>query len=39
MVQTNKKSNWIEDLIDKYKKKTQISFTANYSTSLPKSAF
>lgn len=39
LVQIDKKSNYIDDLIDKYKKKTQISYAANYSTFLFKSAF
>lgn len=39
LVWTDKKSDWIENLIDKCEKKTQISFATNYSTFLSKSAF
>lgn len=39
LVQIDKKSNHIKNLVDKYKKKTRISSTANYSASLPKSGF
>lgn len=39
LVLTDKKSDQIEDLVDKYKKKTRISFAANYFALLPKSAF
>lgn len=39
LVQTDEKSNRIEDLIDKCEKKTRISFAANYSTPLPNSTF
>ena len=39
LVWTDKKSNWIKDLVDKCKKKTQISSAANYPTPLPESIF
>lgn len=39
LVWTDKKSDQIKDLVDKYEKKTQISSAANYSTFLPKSVF
>lgn len=39
LVWTNKKSDRIEDLVDKYEKKIQISSAINYSTPLPESAF
>ena len=39
LVCTDKKSDCIEDLVKKYKTKSQISFAINYSTSLPESAF
>lgn len=38
LVWIDKKSDQIEDLVDKCKKKTQISSAANYSTILPESA-
>ena len=39
LVRTDKKSDRIEDLVDKCEKKTRISSAANYSTPLPESAF
>ncbi|MCJ1348653.1 hypothetical protein MMC31_006886, partial [Peltigera leucophlebia] len=39
LVRTDKKSNRIEDLVDKCEKKTQISSATNYFTPLPESAF
>ena len=39
LVWTDKKSKWIEDLVDKYEKKTRISSVTNYSAPLPKFAF
>lgn len=39
LVRTDKKSDRIEDLVDKCEKKTRISSAANYSTPLPDSAF
>ena len=39
LVRTDKKSDRIEDLVDKCEKKSQISFATNYSAPLPESAF
>lgn len=39
LVWTDKKSNRIEDLVNKYEIKTQINSTANYSSFLPVFAF
>ena len=39
LVRTNKKTDRIEDLVDKCEKNTRISSTINHSTSLPESAF
>ena len=38
LVCTNKKSDYIENLVEKYETKTQISSAVNYSTLLPESA-
>ena len=39
LVRTDKKSDQIEDLVDKCEKKTRISSATNYSAPLPESAF
>lgn len=39
LVRTDKKTDRIEDLVDKCDTKTRISSGANYSTPLPESAF
>ena len=39
LVRTDKKSDRIEDLVDKCEKKTRISSATNYITPLPESAF
>lgn len=39
LVRTDKRSDQIEDLVDKCEKKTRISSAINYSTPLPDSAF
>ena len=39
LVRTDKRSDRIEDLVNKYETKIQISFAANYSAPLPESVF